>query len=349
MNIPQSMSFLSPEEIATREMAQHAGTVMPNLSTLFKDREIRLRQLAAGHSMRDFLIFMADLASAQHRALNDPDLSQAHHSSTHLPELKDLQAQAQMGLAPLDPKRWSLASTWTRELEFILRELERHLSEQTVVKRVIDEIRAMSSEQLNQQAQCLLLNDHNHLHMGAAPLIASALQVLWVRLAASTSSLYPEHAFPAKSDASACPCCGSKPVASLNRLGSDVGVTRYLNCSLCQTQWHMTRIKCAHCQSTQSIAYHSLVDQEGHAVQVSVLDEGGVSLETCDECHHYLKIVNMAKDVQVEPVADDLATLTLDLLIAEQGYERAGLNFMMLFGRDEAEHSNPSVPAGDPR
>jgi FdhE protein len=90
-----------------------------------------------------------------------------------------------------------------------------------------------------------------------------------------------------------------------------------------------------------------LVNQEGHAVHVSAMDEGGVSLETCDACSHYLKIVNMAKDVQVEPVADDLATLTLDLLIAEEGYWRGGVNFMMLFGGNEQSTGDPPNTTGE--
>jgi len=77
------------------------------------------------------------------------------------------------------------------------------------------------------------------------------------------------------------------------------------------------------------------------------MDEGGVSLETCDSCSHYLKIVNMAKDVQVEPVADDLATLTLDLLIAEEGYWRGGVNFMMLFGGNAENSADPPKSIGE--
>jgi FdhE protein len=57
-----------------------------------------------------------------------------------------------------------------------------------------------------------------------------------------------------------------------------------------------------------------------------------VAAETCDECHHYLKICNAAKDPHVEPVADDLASLSLDLLVSEEGLMRHGVNFMLLFG-----------------
>ncbi len=55
--------------------------------------------------------------------------------------------------------------------------------------------------------------------------------------------------------------------------------------------------------------------------------------EACEECRGYLKIVNMEKDPLVDPVADDLATLGLDVLMDEAGYERAGPNFLFVPGR----------------
>ena len=38
------------------------------------------------------------------------------------------------------------------------------------------------------------------------------------------------------------------------------------------------------------------------------------------------------KDPNVDPVADDLSSLALDLLVAEQGYDKSGLNFLMIHG-----------------
>jgi FdhE protein len=61
-----------------------------------------------------------------------------------------------------------------------------------------------------------------------------------------------------------------------------------------------------------------------------------VQAETCDDCGHYLKIVHMAKDTQVDPVADDLASIALDLLVAETGKQRHGVNLMLLFGDSAA-------------
>ena len=74
--------------------------------------------------------------------------------------------------------------------------------------------------------------------------------------------------------------------------------------------------------------------------------EAAVQVECCDECGHYLKIVHMEKDPHVEPMADDLASITLDLLVSETGLQRHGVNLMLLFGDPDA--SAPPDPGGSP-
>jgi FdhE protein len=90
---------------------------------------------------------------------------------------------------------------------------------------------------------------------------------------------------------------------------------RYLHCALCASEWHLVRITCSQCHSTANIAYHSI---EGGAEAVRA--------ESCDECHTYRKILYQEKDTSVEPVADDLASLALDLLMSEAGYHRGSGN-----------------------
>jgi FdhE protein len=53
-----------------------------------------------------------------------------------------------------------------------------------------------------------------------------------------------------------------------------------------------------------------------------------VRAEACDECHAYLKILFQEKDPNVDPVADDLATLALDVLVDERGFRRSGPNLL---------------------
>jgi FdhE protein len=77
----------------------------------------------------------------------------------------------------------------------------------------------------------------------------------------------------------------------------------------------MVRITCSHCLTNEGITYHSI--------------EGGseaVRAETCGKCHTYRKILYQEKDTDVEPVADDLSSLTLDLLMTEEGFHRGSGN-----------------------
>jgi FdhE protein len=54
--------------------------------------------------------------------------------------------------------------------------------------------------------------------------------------------------------------------------------------------------------------------------------------ETCDECKSYLKILYQEQAPDGDPVADDLATLALDMLVDEAGYSRAGPNLLFVPG-----------------
>jgi len=61
-------------------------------------------------------------------------------------------------------------------------------------------------------------------------------------------------------------------------------------------------------------------------------DNGAVKAETCRGCHTYAKLLYEAKDTQVDPFADDLATLALDVLVGEDGWSRHAPNPLLLIG-----------------
>ena len=66
------------------------------------------------------------------------------------------------------------------------------------------------------------------------------------------------------------------------------------------------RIKCTLCGSTKGIAYQEI---EGHGDTIKA--------ETCDSCRGYVKVLHQHKDPALEPIADDIASLGLDLLVRE--------------------------------
>ena len=119
-----------------------------------------------------------------------------------------------------------------------------------------------------------------------------------------------------------CPVCASRPVASVLRIGGEQANLRYLVCSLCATEWNMSRIQCTSCDTDKGVKY-LVLQAEGDSKT-----ETAARAETCDECKSYLKIFYQEKDPQLDPTADDLATLALDLLVDEQGYSRSGPNLL---------------------
>ena len=323
--------LLSPEEIAVRAGEQQTFLHLPGPG-VFAERAQRLRMLADGHAMGDFLRFIAELADAQHRALSA-------HVAVPLPTPQEIDAAAQAGRPLLPAETWPRAALWRESLRALLADLARHLAPgpaQTVALQLAE----ASGDHLDLQAARLLTGVMLWLDMAAAPLVAAGLQLHWVRLVqqtAAASTGAPVAPFGRIDDPTLCPCCGSPPVAAIERLGAEGA--RYLACGLCATQWHYVRIKCTHCQSTKGISLQNLV-ASAPAADSGAEAPPAVQAECCSECGHYLKLMHPARDNGIEPVADDLATLTLDLLVGESGLQRHGLNLLLLFG----EPDEPSPP-----
>jgi FdhE protein len=149
--------------------------------------------------------------------------------------------------------------------------------------------------------------------MGAALYVAAALQVYFTclagRLSAEDLRLLPERGL--------CPCCGSLPASGVVTAAGP----RYLQCSLCSTAWNHVRAVCITCGEARAL---SLVGIEG--------DADVVKAETCGDCRSYAKMLYQLKDMKVDPVADDLATLGLDILVAEAGWSRHAPHPLLLIG-----------------
>ena len=142
----------------------------------------------------------------------------------------------------------------------------------------------------------------------------ASLQVQWAALAVCFTA-EANHAFDVPG---LCPLCGSEPVASVVYAQSPYQGYRYLHCALCATEWHMVRVQCSRCgASGKSIAFQSAMTGANQENDGSAA-EAAVRAETCEQCRCYRKILYQEKDPQVEPVADDLASLNLDLLLGQR-------------------------------
>jgi FdhE protein len=329
----------SAEEIAARSGGETPFLVAPNADTVFAERAMRLRQLAVGHAMGDFLGFMAELALAQQRISETVDVGA-------LPDETQLDAAARQGMPVLSAPDWPRPPGWRAAARALASELGALVP--TAARARLTEMASSSDDWLERQADCLLTGVMEGLELATSPIVAAALQVTWVRLVAAV------HARPSVGgqpfgridDALACPCCGSRPVASITRFSGEATGQRYLACSLCATQWHLPRGRCAHCGKDKHVAYQSLAlaseDTSTGGDNGARAAKAAVQAETCDDCGHYLKLMHSDRDPLVEPVADDLATVALDLLVSEAGPQRHGINLMLLFGAPDAP------PAGAP-
>jgi len=329
---------LTPEEIAARAGEPQAPELrLPDPGLEFDRRRARLEALAAGHPMREYLLFVAAIARAQQAAVNGL-------TSLSLPGAPLLQAGSDPAAVPLPAASWPRDPQWRDSLRGMLARLEKALGSalgsdlNAVARESVRRLAAESDAFFEAQADRLLAGITVGLDLAAAPLIGAALQVYWVRLVADVAERHGLSVFSGQSSQSLCPCCGARPTASIVRMAGVESGTRYLHCSLCSAQWHLVRIKCTHCLGTKGIHYQALgrvdseLDSTGSDVRRHRAPVGVVRAECCDECDHYLKILSMEQDPEVEPVADDLATVALDLLLSQAGRTSAGVNLMLLYG-----------------
>ncbi len=332
--------LLDPEQIAIQAGRQMPFLRLPERASVFAERGLRLRQLAAAHPMRDYLMFIGELAQAQHEELQ-------RESDLPLPSPEACDRAAHDLLPPLPAAGWPRDAAWRDGARALLDRLATRLAAGPAHDQV-RRVRAADDAWLEQQADRLLNGITLELDLAAAPLVAAALQLHWTRLVLQTARDRGAAVFDRTDPPTACPCCGSVPTAGVTRIGADESGFRYLHCSLCSAQWHYVRIKCSHCQGTKGIHFESLQPQPGVERRASEPREGAVQAECCDTCGHYLKLVSMERDHEVEPVADDLASLALDLLVSEAGHERHGVNLMLVFGDPEAEAESDPEPGVDP-
>jgi FdhE protein len=152
---------------------------------------------------------------------------------------------------------------------------------------------------------------------GAALYVTAALQVYFTRLAAQL----PGESLRLLPQRGLCPCCGSTAISGVVRASGRTPGARYLYCSLCATAWNHVRAVCITCGESRSVSQQQI---EGHS--------GAVKAETCNECHTYAKMMYQAHDIMVDAFADDLATLGLDLMVAEAGWARHAPNPLLLVG-----------------
>lgn len=294
-----SIRVVPQNEVSKNAAETIPPLLFPNLKNLYSRRAERLRQLAEGHPLADYLNFAAAIAQAQQQALKD------HPLSFNPEEVLGKTGEN----APLDATCFPRAEHWRSLLNAIITELMTTAPDH--VLPVLENLQKVGEQELESLATSLFAGEYAQVGSDKAPFLWAALSLYWAQMASSIPgkgrSEYGEQR-------QFCPVCGSMPVGSIVHIGTINGL-RYLHCSLCESEWHVVRIKCSNCEQTEHLDYWSL-DTEQAAIKA----------ESCGDCGSYLKVFYQDKDPHLEVVADDLASLVLDARMEEEGFARSSIN-----------------------
>jgi FdhE protein len=287
--------------------------IMPDPTKRFGQTAARLKSLSLGHLMEEWLRFMAGVAEAQHIAA----------SAMGQPKLDQVTVQRAMaeGLPPLAAAYHRRDPIWRDGLRMLLDSGDTETTP-ALARAAIRRVRAFDAPRVEALADGFLCGSVASTELGHAFYVAAALQVYFTRLAAGL----PEVCLHLLSERGLCPCCGSTPVAGVVSEAGNVAGTRYLHCSLCGTAWNHVRAVCITCHQSRSLVLRS-IGGERDAVQA----------ETCDECRTYAKMLYRTRRAELDPFADDLATVDLDVAAAEAGWSRHAPNPLLLIGSGD-EH-----------
>jgi len=304
--------ILEPGEIQALDSTAIPRIRLPERATHFAARAARLRKLAEHNPIGGYVRLMAVLVDAQHEALMG--------LSAQMPAQGAIAAAQQHSMPILPALSGERDPQWRVVLRGLAERVETAGAVTPALASVLGALRAMSDAQLDAQADALFAQRYAEVVPSTAPFIMAALQVVWTDLA----SRLDINNVPYMDEPGTCPVCGVPPVASIVRVGGAYQGYRYTQCSLCGTEAHVVRVKCTNCDSTKGIAYHGIDAGEGS--DAANATHAALKAESCDECHTYRKIGYQEKDFDFEPLADDLASLTLDLLMGDAGYRRASPN-----------------------
>lgn len=276
--------------------------LLPDPVKTFTARAERFDFLAREHQLAPYLSFLAEIARIQARLCADlPPLDR-------LPEARITLAR-ESRMPPID--RASLAGDGS--LDATLTALCDRIADINLPEPARLAVRAVQAAD-DDDRRWLLGNVLAHAipedSAGPHMLAAAAVQVHLARLAATldTGALVPI-------SVGVCPSCGGQPVSSSVTGAQGVENVRYCACATCATRWNEVRIKCLCCGSTKGISYRSAED-EGATIKA----------EVCSECSSWVKILYQVKNASLDPVADDVGSLGLDMLMKGTQFRRGGFH-----------------------
>lgn len=297
-----SIRILPENEIKQAAASYTAPPLLfSNPKNLYQRRAARLRELAQDHPLADYLLFAAAIADAQLALLEDMPIPQ-------VPRLQALSGE-QLANKPLDVKNWQRDPIWRKLLTALLEKLKPSANDQILT--TIEWLEKAADSELEDLADKVLAQEFATISSDKAVFVWAALSLYWLQLVQQI----PHNAKQESTEnLHCCPVCNTAPTASLVHFGSQQGL-RYLHCALCESEWNMVRSQCSNCGQNKELDYWSIDDYMA-----------AIRSESCGSCKSYLKIMFQEKEPKVEVIADDLASLFLDMEMEEKGFMKSGLN-----------------------
>lgn len=274
---------------------------LPDPQALFSTRAGRFDFLA-GHNanLAPYLRFLAAICRAQ------AQLAAELPPPSPLPDATIEQARAAR-MPPLD--RHALRAPLAQALPLLLHRLQ-SVEMPAPARLALDALVAATESDRDWVIGNVLADSIPADSVAPHVFAAAALQVV-ASLAAA--ALPAERLVAIRTDT--CPACGGRPVASMVTENIGAEGARYCACATCQTLWNEVRVKCTCCGSTKGITYRAVETEDAT-----------IKAECCRECGQWVKILYQNKNPTLEVVADDVASLGLDLMMRDTEWRRGGFD-----------------------
>jgi FdhE protein len=299
---------LQPDPSAIGRLIRPAFAILPDPPRLFRQRAERFAVLAEAGELAPYLRFLGRVSEVQ------AQLAEALPAPEPIPAAQ-IERARENKMPPLDRATLVNAPALRGAVARFLEAME-PVEMPAPARDALDWLRRTTPEVLGGMLGNIMADAIPFDSLPQHLFLSAAAQVDAARRAATLDAarLVPL-------ETGLCPVCGGPPVSSLvvGRPGAEG--SRYAACAFCGTQWNEVRIKCLACGSTKGIGYKA---PEGEA------EEPTVKAETCDSCRSWVKILYQDRNPALEPVADDVASLGLDMLMQGTEYRRAGFDPFLL-------------------
>lgn len=276
--------------------------LLPDPVALFQGRARRFAFLAESNELAPYLRFLAELSRLQSR------LAATLPPVDPVPPAAAARA-AQAGMPPIDRQALAEDPALAATLRALL-DGAAALDMPDPARAALDAVRAAGDDDwrwlLGNALADRVPDDSTAPHLFAA----AAVQVHLARLAATLDA---DALVPVATGI--CPACGGRPCTSSVMGMPGIENVRYASCAGCATQWNEVRVKCLCCGTNKGLSYRS----------VDTVD-ATVKAEACRECNAWVKIFYQAKNPSLDPVADDVGSLGLDILMRDAGVRRGGFS-----------------------